>query len=37
MVVSKKLSLKTRGNGDTHDITDGVAQAVRESGISPAQ
>ena len=32
-VVSKKLSLQTRGNGDTHDITDGVAQAVRESGI----
>ena len=33
MVVSKKLALQTRGNGDTHDITDAVAQAVRDSGI----
>lgn len=32
MVISKKLSLQTRGNGDTHDITDAVAKAVRESG-----
>jgi secondary thiamine-phosphate synthase enzyme len=32
MVISKKLSLQTRGNGDTHDITDAVARAVRESG-----
>ena len=33
MVVSKKLALQTRGNGDTHDITDAVAQAVRESNL----
>jgi len=32
VVISKKLSLQTRGNGDTHDITDAVANAVRESG-----
>lgn len=34
MVISKKLSLQTRGNGDTHDITDAVARAVRESGLT---
>ena len=33
-VVSKKLALQTRGNGDTHDITDAVARAVRESGLT---
>jgi secondary thiamine-phosphate synthase enzyme len=33
MVVSKKLSLQTRGNGDTHNITDAVTRAVRESGL----
>ncbi len=33
MVISKKLSLQTRGNADTHDITDAVARAVRESGL----
>ena len=33
MVISKKLSLQTRGNGDTHDITDAVARTVRESGF----
>jgi len=32
-VVSKKLEFQTRGNGDTHDITDAVARAVRESGL----
>ena len=32
VVISKRLSLQTRGNGDTHDITDAVANAVRESG-----
>jgi secondary thiamine-phosphate synthase enzyme len=32
-VVSKKLPFQTRGNGDTHDITDAVARAVRESGL----
>jgi secondary thiamine-phosphate synthase enzyme len=33
MVISKKLSLQTRGNGDTHDITDAVARTVRESNL----
>jgi secondary thiamine-phosphate synthase enzyme len=33
MVISKKLSLQTRGDGDTHDITGTVAQTVRESGL----
>ena len=33
MVISKKLELQTRGNGDTHDITDAVTRAVRESGL----
>ncbi len=33
-VVSKKLSLQTRGNGDTHDITGAVAQAVQQSGLT---
>ena len=33
MVISKKLELQTRGNGDTHDITDAVARVVRESGL----
>ena len=34
MVISQKLSLQTRGNGDTHDITDAVARVVRESGLT---
>ncbi len=33
MIISKRLSLQTRGNGDTHDITAEVAQTVRESGL----
>lgn len=33
MVVSRKLSLETRGNADTHDITDAVAGAVAESRL----
>jgi secondary thiamine-phosphate synthase enzyme len=33
-IVSKRLTLQTRGNGDTHDITDAVARAVRESGLT---
>jgi secondary thiamine-phosphate synthase enzyme len=33
MVVTKKLSLQTRGNADTHDITDAVAGAVAQSGL----
>ncbi len=32
-VVTRKLSLKTRGNGDTHDITGAVQQFVSESGL----
>jgi secondary thiamine-phosphate synthase enzyme len=34
VIISKKLSLQTRGNGDTHDITDAVTRAVRESGLN---
>ena len=34
MVVSMKLSLQTRGNADTHDITDAVAGAVAESALT---
>ena len=33
MVHSMKLSLQTRGNADTHDITDAVAHAVGQSGL----
>jgi len=33
MVISIKLSLQTRGNADTHDITDAVARAVAQSGL----
>jgi secondary thiamine-phosphate synthase enzyme len=33
MVVTKKLSLQTRGNADTHDITNAVAGVVAESGV----
>lgn len=33
MVISQKITLQTRGNGDTHNITDQVAQAVRQSGL----
>ena len=34
MIISKKLALQTRGNGDVHDITDAVARAVRESNLT---
>ena len=34
MVVTKRISLETRGNGDTQDITREVAQAVGESGVA---
>ena len=34
MIVSKKLTLNTNGNGDTLDITPGVERAVRESKLS---
>ncbi len=32
MVVTKRIHLETRGNGDTQDITQAVARAVGESG-----
>jgi secondary thiamine-phosphate synthase enzyme len=34
MVISKALTVHTRGNGDTHDLTQAVARIVRESGVS---
>ncbi|TET50206.1 MAG: YjbQ family protein [Anaerolineales bacterium] len=34
MVITSKISLKTLGNADTHDITDAVARAVAESGLT---
>lgn len=34
MVISKKLTINTSGNGDTLDITPGVERAVRESKLS---
>lgn len=34
MIVSKQLSAKTRGNGDTVDITPGVERAIAESNLS---
>jgi secondary thiamine-phosphate synthase enzyme len=34
MVVTEKISLKTSGNADTHDITDAVARAVSGSGVT---
>jgi secondary thiamine-phosphate synthase enzyme len=34
MVISKKLTLQTRGHGDTQDITGAVARAVHESGLA---
>jgi len=33
MVTTKKLSLQTQGNADTHDITDAVSRAIAESGL----
>lgn len=33
MIITKHLELNTRGNADMHDITDGVARLVRESGL----
>jgi len=33
MIVSKKLTLNTRGHGDTIDITLGVERALRESKL----
>jgi len=34
MVVTERFAIETRGQGDAHDITDAVAGAVRESGLS---
>ena len=34
MVITKELGLKTNGNADIHDITDQVAQLVRESELN---
>ena len=34
MVITSKISLKTLGNADTHDITEAVARAVAESGLT---
>jgi secondary thiamine-phosphate synthase enzyme len=34
MVTTKRISLETRGNGDTQDITREVARAVEESGVA---
>ena len=34
MILSKKLTLKTQGNGDTIDITPGVERALTESKLS---
>jgi len=34
MVSTKRISLETRGNGDTQDITREVARAVDESGVA---
>ncbi len=33
MVITTKLSLQTRGNGDASDITGAVSKAVAESGL----
>ncbi len=33
-VVSKSISLSTKGNADVHDITDQVAGAVSQSGLN---
>jgi secondary thiamine-phosphate synthase enzyme len=34
MIVSKKLTVNTNGNGDTIDITPGVERAVKESKLT---
>ena len=34
MVITNKISLQTRGDADTHDITEAVAGAVAESGLT---
>jgi secondary thiamine-phosphate synthase enzyme len=34
MVISRRHTVATKGQGDAHDLTDPVTRAVRESGIS---
>src|SRR6476619_3729333 len=33
MVVTKRIRVSTRGNGDTLDITDAAGRAISESGV----
>ena len=33
MVITEQLELKTRGDADMHDITDGIARLVQTSGL----
>ena len=33
-VTSRSIDLRTNGNGDVHDITPSVAQAVEQSGLA---
>ena len=33
-VHTAKITLNTRGNADTHDLTEAVAEAVRDSGLA---
>jgi secondary thiamine-phosphate synthase enzyme len=33
MVLQKQLTLRTRGHGDMHDLTDEVARVVGQSGV----
>ncbi len=34
MIVSKKLTLSTKGNGDTIDLTPGVERAIAEASVT---
>jgi secondary thiamine-phosphate synthase enzyme len=34
VVVTSRLQIQTRGQGDAHDMTDAVADAVRSSGVT---
>jgi len=34
MIITSKISMRTAGNADTHDITDAVSRAVAESGLT---
>jgi secondary thiamine-phosphate synthase enzyme len=33
VIVTRELSVSTRGNADMHDITDGIARLVQGSGL----